>query len=121
MTNQAVSNLLGGLSNAQIALQQATQFSNAESASMSGTLEPTAQPSLDSQAIVPLLKLSPSAETLSANALASRMLAAFANQLERAGLVEWRHVTLKDQRSGWVLFFPASCWIKNGSELLPTR
>ena len=119
MTKKRTSNHRGGLNSVPTAPPQDTQFTNAGSASTLGTSEPTVQPSQTYQDIAPLLTLSPNAENLSTNALASRMLAAFANQLERAGLVEWRHVTLKDQRAGWVLFFDADNWVKNGSELLP--
>jgi len=108
----------GASNNAPTAPPLDTPSSSAEkSVSISDTLAQTAPENLISLG----MPNSENAMKPSANALAMRMLCAFATQLERAGVAEWRQAKLKDGRSGWVLFFSSTNWRKDETELVPTR
>ena len=122
--DQSKFNLPGALNNAPTAPPLDTPSSSAEkSASTSATLAQTAENliSLGMPNSENVTKPSATPDKPGANVLAMRMLCAFATQLERAGVAEWRQVKLKDGRSGWALFFSSANWRKDGNELVPTR
>ena len=111
----------GALSNAPTVTLPAMPSTNADGVGISGTSGQTVQTSPICPDTASLSVSLPNGEIQEANALAMRMLMAFANQLQARGMVEWRVCKLRDGRVGWALFFPLPEWGKVGSEIVPTR
>lgn len=99
MTNQQKSDQDGVLNVEMTASPQATPSTNAENPSTLDMSVSKAPQSLVSQR-------TPN----SPNATLSRFILAFAAKLVKAGMVEWKKVTLGSGREGYALFFPTDKW-----------
>ena len=118
MTNQSQLNPSGVSNSAPTAPPPDMQSTNAAaSASTLATLAQTVPENPISRDTANLLESLQNDESLLANALAMRMLCAFADKLKAENMVSWHSVTLKDGRSGWALFFSADRWENTGQNL----
>ncbi len=99
MTDPQKSSLIGVLKDETTDSLQDTPSTNAESRSTLGTLGSEAPQN-------PISQRTPN----SPNATLSRFIQAFAAKLVKMKMVEWRKVTLGDNRTGYALFFPEDKW-----------